>query len=159
MWKHSEPGTKLTLVWGEEGRGSSKPTVERHVQAEMRVTVAPAPISDVARRVSAEVGRMSTAFPPPGEGWREAPGEGRNRRISSANKSGAYMTKPFATRRIQPSFFKDSSRFDLFSPVAAHRVRRRQVQQSIEVHGSKIYDELVDRNLSSKFQSEHAPIS
>ena len=47
--EHSEPGTKLTLVWGEEGRGSSKPTVERHVQAEMRVTVAPAPISEVAR--------------------------------------------------------------------------------------------------------------
>jgi vanillate/3-O-methylgallate O-demethylase len=47
--EHGEPGTKLTLVWGEEGRGSSKPTVERHVQAEMRVTVAPAPISEVAR--------------------------------------------------------------------------------------------------------------
>ena len=45
----SEPGTKLTLVWGEEGRGSSKPTVERHVQSEIRVTVAPAPISEVAR--------------------------------------------------------------------------------------------------------------
>jgi len=45
----SEPGTKLTLVWGEEGRGSSKPTVERHVQAEIKVTVAPAPISEVAR--------------------------------------------------------------------------------------------------------------
>lgn len=47
--EHSEPGTKLTLIWGEEGRGTSKPTVERHVQAEMRVTVAPAPISEVAR--------------------------------------------------------------------------------------------------------------
>jgi vanillate/3-O-methylgallate O-demethylase len=46
---HSEPGTKLTLIWGEEGRGSSKPTVERHVQAEIRATVAPAPISEVAR--------------------------------------------------------------------------------------------------------------
>jgi vanillate/3-O-methylgallate O-demethylase len=45
----SEPGTKLTLVWGEEGRGSSKPTVERHVQTEIRVTVAPVPISEVAR--------------------------------------------------------------------------------------------------------------
>jgi vanillate/3-O-methylgallate O-demethylase len=45
----SEPGTKLTLVWGEEGRGSSKPTVERHVQTEIQVTVAPAPISEVAR--------------------------------------------------------------------------------------------------------------
>jgi vanillate/3-O-methylgallate O-demethylase len=47
--EYSEPGTQLTLVWGEEGRGSSKPTVERHLQAEMRVTVAPAPISEVAR--------------------------------------------------------------------------------------------------------------
>jgi len=47
--EYSEPGTKLTVVWGEEGRGTSKPTVERHVQAEIRVTVAPAPISEVAR--------------------------------------------------------------------------------------------------------------
>ena len=46
---HAEPGTKLTLVWGEEGRGSSKPTVERHTQTEIRVTAAPAPISEVAR--------------------------------------------------------------------------------------------------------------
>lgn len=46
---YSEPGTTLTLVWGEEGRGSTKPTVERHVQATIRATVAPAPISEVAR--------------------------------------------------------------------------------------------------------------
>jgi vanillate/3-O-methylgallate O-demethylase len=46
---HSEPGTELTVVWGEEGRGSSKPTVERHVQSEIRVTVAPVPLSQVAR--------------------------------------------------------------------------------------------------------------
>jgi vanillate/3-O-methylgallate O-demethylase len=47
--EYSEPGNKLTLIWGEEGRGSSKPTVERHVQAEIQVTVAPAPISEAAR--------------------------------------------------------------------------------------------------------------
>jgi vanillate/3-O-methylgallate O-demethylase len=47
--EHSELGTELTLVWGEEGRGSSKPTVERHVQAEIRATVAPVPIAQVAR--------------------------------------------------------------------------------------------------------------
>jgi glycine cleavage system aminomethyltransferase T len=47
--EHSEPGTRLTLLWGEEGGGSSKPTVERHTQTEIRVTVAPAPISVVAR--------------------------------------------------------------------------------------------------------------
>ena len=38
--EHSEPGTEVTLVWGEEGGGSSKPTVERHVQTEIRATVA-----------------------------------------------------------------------------------------------------------------------
>jgi vanillate/3-O-methylgallate O-demethylase len=47
--EHSEVGTALTLVWGEEGRGSSKPTVERHRQSEIRVTVAPAPYGEVAR--------------------------------------------------------------------------------------------------------------
>ena len=41
--EHSEPGTQVTFVWGEEGGGSSKPTVERHVQLEIRATVAPVP--------------------------------------------------------------------------------------------------------------------
>jgi glycine cleavage system aminomethyltransferase T len=45
----SAPGTEVALVWGEEGRGSSKPTVERHKQIEIRATVAPVPISEVAR--------------------------------------------------------------------------------------------------------------
>ena len=47
--EHSEPGTEVTLVWGEEGGGSSKPTVERHRQVEIRATVAPAPYAEVAR--------------------------------------------------------------------------------------------------------------
>ncbi len=47
--EHSEPGTEVSVVWGEEKRGSSKPTVERHAQVEIRATVAPVPISDVAR--------------------------------------------------------------------------------------------------------------
>jgi vanillate/3-O-methylgallate O-demethylase len=46
---HSEPGTQVTIVWGEEKRGSTKPTVERHTQVEIRATVAPVPISEVAR--------------------------------------------------------------------------------------------------------------
>jgi hypothetical protein len=45
---HSEPGTEVTLVWGEKGK-SAKVTVEAHAQTEIRATVAPAPISDVAR--------------------------------------------------------------------------------------------------------------
>ncbi len=47
--QQSEVGTEVTVVWGEEGRGSSKPTVERHVQAEIRATVASVPYAEVAR--------------------------------------------------------------------------------------------------------------
>jgi len=46
---HSEPGTQVTVVWGEAARGSAKPTVERHGQVRIRATVQPAPISEVAR--------------------------------------------------------------------------------------------------------------
>ena len=44
-----EVGTEITLVWGEEDGGSSKPVVERHRQAEFRVIVSPCPYSEVAR--------------------------------------------------------------------------------------------------------------
>jgi vanillate/3-O-methylgallate O-demethylase len=47
-------GTELTLVWGEEGGGSRKTTVERHKQAEIRVVVSPVPYSKVARETYAE---------------------------------------------------------------------------------------------------------
>jgi vanillate/3-O-methylgallate O-demethylase len=47
--EQSEPGTEVTLVWGEEGGGSAKPVVERHVQTEIRATVSPVPYADVVR--------------------------------------------------------------------------------------------------------------
>ena len=47
--EQATPGVEVTLVWGEEGRGTTKPTVERHRQAEIRAVVAPVPISEVAR--------------------------------------------------------------------------------------------------------------
>jgi glycine cleavage system aminomethyltransferase T len=47
--EHAEPGTQVTFVWGEEGGGSSKPTVERHQQLEIRATVAPVPYAEPAR--------------------------------------------------------------------------------------------------------------
>ena len=46
---HADPGTEVTIVWGEENGGSTKPTVERHRQVELRATVAPAPYAEVAR--------------------------------------------------------------------------------------------------------------
>jgi syringate O-demethylase len=47
--EHAEPGTEVIFVWGEEDSGSSKPTVERHVQTEIRAIVSPVPYSEVAR--------------------------------------------------------------------------------------------------------------
>jgi len=52
-------GNELTLVWGEEGGGSLKTTVERHRQIDIRVVVSPAPYSRMAREEYAG-------------GWREA---------------------------------------------------------------------------------------
>jgi glycine cleavage system aminomethyltransferase T len=47
--EHAEPGTQVTLLWGEPDGGTRKPTVEPHVQAEIRATVCPVPYSEVAR--------------------------------------------------------------------------------------------------------------
>jgi syringate O-demethylase len=55
---HAKSGAEVTFVWGEEGGGSNKPTVERHVQTEIRAIVSPVPYSEVAR----------IAYAPPG--WR-----------------------------------------------------------------------------------------
>ena len=49
-----ELGMEVTLVWGEEDGGSSKPVVERHVQTEIRAIVSPCPYSEVARTSYAE---------------------------------------------------------------------------------------------------------
>ena len=58
--QYAQPGTEVTFVWGEEGGGSRKPTVEAHVQAEMRAIVSPVPYVEVVRK----------AYAP--EGWRTA---------------------------------------------------------------------------------------
>ncbi|HTX08916.1 MAG TPA: aminomethyltransferase family protein [Solirubrobacteraceae bacterium] len=47
---HAAPGTEVALVWGEEGGGTSKPTVEPHVQREIRAVVSPVPYVEVVRR-------------------------------------------------------------------------------------------------------------
>jgi vanillate/3-O-methylgallate O-demethylase len=47
--KHAKPGTKVSVVWGEDGGGTKKPTVERHQQATIRATVQPAPYGETAR--------------------------------------------------------------------------------------------------------------
>ena len=59
--EHAEPGTEVTFVWGEEGGGTSKPTVEPHEQVEIRAIVSPVPYVETVRR----------EYAPPG-GWRTA---------------------------------------------------------------------------------------
>ena len=52
--EYSAVGTEVTLVWGEEDGGSTKPTVERHKQIEIRTTVGPVPYGQQARESYAE---------------------------------------------------------------------------------------------------------
>jgi glycine cleavage system aminomethyltransferase T len=47
--EHAQPGAEVTLVWGEEDGGTSKPTVEPHAQLEIRAVVAPAPYVEAVR--------------------------------------------------------------------------------------------------------------
>jgi syringate O-demethylase len=49
----AEPGTEVTLLWGEEGGGTAKPTVEPHVQVEMRAVVSPVPYVETVRKAYA----------------------------------------------------------------------------------------------------------
>jgi glycine cleavage system aminomethyltransferase T len=46
---HAEPGNDVTFVWGEQPGTGSKPTVESHIQVEIRATVATVPYAEVAR--------------------------------------------------------------------------------------------------------------
>ncbi|WP_163264340.1 vanillate/3-O-methylgallate O-demethylase [Chelativorans alearense] len=54
-------GEVLTLVWGEEGGGTEKTTVEPHKQLEIRVKVSPVPYSRDARETYAESWRTKQA--------------------------------------------------------------------------------------------------
>jgi glycine cleavage system aminomethyltransferase T len=47
--EHAEPGTAVTLVWGEEDGGTAKPTVEPHVQVEIGAVVSPVPYVEAVR--------------------------------------------------------------------------------------------------------------
>jgi syringate O-demethylase len=47
--EYAEPGTEVTFVWGEEDGGTTKPTVEPHVQTEIRAVVSPVPYVEAVR--------------------------------------------------------------------------------------------------------------
>jgi len=46
---HAEPGTEVSLIWGEPEGGTSKPTVEPHIQMEIKAIVSSVPYAKVAR--------------------------------------------------------------------------------------------------------------
>ncbi|HEY2845227.1 MAG TPA: aminomethyltransferase family protein [Bryobacteraceae bacterium] len=48
-----EIGNEVSLLWGEEGGGTKKTTVERHKQLEIRAVVSPVPYAEVARKTYA----------------------------------------------------------------------------------------------------------
>lgn len=51
--RYAAPGSEVILVWGEEGGGTSKPTVEPHVQKEIRALVSPVPYAEAVRKAYA----------------------------------------------------------------------------------------------------------
>jgi len=54
---HAEPGTEVTLLWGEEGGGArSAGNIEPHTQVKIRATVAPCPISKAAQSYRSAIG-------------------------------------------------------------------------------------------------------
>lgn len=55
------PGTQVTLLWGEPDGGTRKPTVERHVQTEIKAVIASVPYSEVARDAYADSWRNRQA--------------------------------------------------------------------------------------------------
>lgn len=59
--EYAKPGTVVNLVWGEENGGTSKPTVERHVQTEIRAVVSSVPYAEAARDTYAEGWRTKQA--------------------------------------------------------------------------------------------------
>ena len=54
-------GAEVSLLWGEEGGGSGKTTVERHKQLEIRAVVSPVPYSKVARETYAKGWRTASS--------------------------------------------------------------------------------------------------
>ena len=52
----AEPGTEVTLLWGENNPGVKKPCVEDHVLMEMKAIVSPVPYAEVARKEYADGG-------------------------------------------------------------------------------------------------------
>jgi syringate O-demethylase len=57
--EYAEFGKEVTLVWGEPNGGTSKPTVEPHVQTEIKAIVSPVPYSAVARNAYADSWRAT----------------------------------------------------------------------------------------------------
>jgi glycine cleavage system aminomethyltransferase T len=58
--EHAQPGTEVTLVWGEEDGGTAKPTVEPHVQVEIAAVVSPVPYVEAVRTSYAPGGWRSS---------------------------------------------------------------------------------------------------
>jgi syringate O-demethylase len=51
---HEAIGGEVSLLWGEPDGGTTKPTVEPHVQTQIKAVVSPVPYSEVARDSYAE---------------------------------------------------------------------------------------------------------
>ena len=91
------PGTQVTLVWGEPDGGTSKTTVERHRQFNVRATVAPVPYAREVRRRTTAAGEPRAS---PARSSRPSP---EVRPTASRLQTGRRPNFSRATLRPQPA--------------------------------------------------------
>jgi len=103
-------GAELVMVWGEDGGGSTKPVVERHRQAEIRVVVSPCPYSDLVRTSYhggvAHEGRRGLRL----QRSRKTPGVSEDRRSRSAPMYRSVAPRGEAASRCRSSLCESRER-------------------------------------------------
>ena len=138
----SSIGTEVTLVWGEEGGGSSKPVVERHRQAEIRVDREPVSLlrgrAHLVPRGLAYEGRRRLSLPRVSgdRRSRSAPGcrSAAPRGAAASRRRSCSARKPRASRRRYASsrpVFTPATSGRVLTPLRTPRTRRGDARTAL----------------------------
>ena len=127
----SEPGTEVTLVWGEEGGGSAKPVVERHVQTEIRAIVGAGSL----RRGRPHLVSAARSAWPTTSSWSASTGRSPGRSWCTSGASGASSTGPTAAPRRARSASAGSASGTPISSTCSRRETPRDMKQAFDDNG------------------------
>ena len=137
--EHAEPGTEVTFLWGEPDGGTTKPTVERHEQTEMRAVVSPVPYVETVRKEYAPGGWRAAAL----DGGAPRAASGGLPRIRSAAFSAIIIVGACVFERVIVGITDASTTRRPVDPVDAqlrvdhrpHRARRGRVVDRLRRRG------------------------